>query len=73
MMQNRKIYLNEMLNDRGNVIRFISITILLSFGLNVIAGSITLTSGFNHRLAFGLEVLFYYLFCATLFVSYSRV
>ncbi|OPG98841.1 hypothetical protein B2I21_11005 [Chryseobacterium mucoviscidosis] len=54
MMQNRKNYLNEMLNDRGNVIRFISITILLSFGLNVIAGSITLTSGFNAQTGFWL-------------------
>lgn len=53
-MQNRKNYLNEMLNDRGNVIRFISITILLSFGLNVIAGSITLTSGFNAQTGFWL-------------------
>ncbi|GAA0134946.1 hypothetical protein YSY43_17860 [Paenibacillus sp. YSY-4.3] len=54
MMKNRKNYLNEMLNDRGNVIRFICITILLSFGLNIIAGSVTLTNGFKAQTGFWL-------------------
>lgn len=47
MMKSKRNYLLDILNNRSNVIRFVFITILLSFGLNVIAGSLTLSHGFK--------------------------
>ncbi|MFK4474927.1 hypothetical protein ABH897_004695 [Paenibacillus sp. RC73] len=66
-MKNKNNYLLEILNNRNNVIRFIFITILLSFGLSVIAGSLTFTNGFKAVYGFSVGGVIILLVIAYLF------